>query len=86
MLSCSSLELRSDMNPQTSANRPICLFLSVIIFAVAPAIVSARFGQGRVLAISPHFEKTAGQEEVIIRAIEHVRKQTTAATANRESR
>ena len=52
----------------------------------APAVVFARFGHGRVLAISPHFESTAGQEEVIIRAIEHVRKQTTAATANRESR
>ncbi|WP_182870039.1 BPL-N domain-containing protein [Rhodopirellula sp. JC639] len=40
----------------------------------APAIVFARYGQGRVLAISPHFESTAGQSDVIPRAVAHVGK------------
>ncbi|QEF98119.1 Succinylglutamate desuccinylase / Aspartoacylase family protein [Stieleria maiorica] len=42
----------------------------------APAIVFARYGQGRVLAISPHFESTAGQADVIPLAIAHVRKRS----------
>ncbi len=40
----------------------------------APAVVAAQFGKGRVLAISPHFESTKGQEDVVLRAIEHVRR------------
>ncbi|MDV6030305.1 MAG: hypothetical protein F9B45_09395 [Phycisphaera sp. RhM] len=39
----------------------------------APAIVFARYGQGRILAISPHFESTPDQSGVIPRAIAHVR-------------
>ncbi|PAY15751.1 hypothetical protein CKO51_30295 [Rhodopirellula sp. SM50] len=39
----------------------------------APAIVFARYGHGRILAISPHFESTPGQSGVIPRAIAHVR-------------
>ncbi|QDV45951.1 Succinylglutamate desuccinylase / Aspartoacylase family protein [Stieleria neptunia] len=39
----------------------------------APAIVFARYGHGRMLAISPHFESTPGQSGVIPRAIAHVR-------------
>lgn len=38
----------------------------------APAIVFARYGEGRILAISPHFESTPGQAGVIPRAIAHV--------------
>lgn len=38
----------------------------------APAVVAAQFGLGRALAISPHFESTAGHESVILRAIEYV--------------
>lgn len=37
-----------------------------------PAIVVSRFGRGRVLAISPHFESTPGSESVVLQAIEHV--------------
>ncbi len=42
----------------------------------APAVVFSRYGQGRVLAISPHFETTQGHEAVVLRAIAHVRKST----------
>jgi hypothetical protein len=45
----------------------------------APAIVYARFGQGRVLAISPHFETTVGHESVVLSAIEHVSNKPNAA-------
>jgi glutamine amidotransferase PdxT len=38
----------------------------------APAVVFAQFGQGRVLAISPHFESTKGAEAVVRRVIQHV--------------
>lgn len=37
----------------------------------APAVVTAQWGKGRVLAISPHFETTKGREAVIVRAIEY---------------
>jgi predicted deacylase/glutamine amidotransferase-like uncharacterized protein len=40
-----------------------------------PAIVTSRFGQGRVIAISPHFESTPGQENKVLAAIEYVRRQ-----------
>jgi hypothetical protein len=40
----------------------------------APAVVESKFGDGRVLAISPHFESTKGQESVILRAVEYVRR------------
>ncbi|MEZ6135024.1 MAG: succinylglutamate desuccinylase/aspartoacylase family protein [Pirellulaceae bacterium] len=40
----------------------------------APAVVISHYGAGRVLAISPHFESTPGHEDVILRAIAHVRK------------
>ncbi len=41
----------------------------------APAVVEARYGRGLVLAFSPHFESTPGQEGVILRALEHVSRQ-----------
>ena len=37
-----------------------------------PAVVSALYGKGRILVISPHFESTPGMDEVILRAIGHV--------------
>ena len=40
----------------------------------APAVVFVQYGQGRVLAISPHFESTKGAEAVVRRAIRHVRR------------
>ena len=41
----------------------------------APAVVESRYGRGLVLAISPHFESTPGQEAVILRALEHVNRE-----------
>lgn len=38
----------------------------------APAVVESRFGKGKVLAISPHFESTKGQTTVILKATKHV--------------
>jgi len=38
----------------------------------APAVVAAQYGQGRVLAISPHFETTKGYESVVRRAVQYV--------------
>ena len=38
----------------------------------APAIVFAEYGNGRVIAISPHFESTKGKEDVVLRAIDYV--------------
>jgi hypothetical protein len=40
----------------------------------APAVIESEFGMGRVLAISPHFESTEGQHDVLLKAIEHVRR------------
>jgi len=40
----------------------------------APAVVASDFGKGKILAISPHFESTPGQEKVILRAIDFVRR------------
>ena len=40
----------------------------------APAIVSVKYGEGKVLALSPHFESTKGQESVVLRAIERARR------------
>ncbi|MEO2019751.1 MAG: BPL-N domain-containing protein [Fuerstiella sp.] len=40
-----------------------------------PAVVESLFGNGRVLAISPHFESTPKQTSVVLRAIEYVRRQ-----------
>ena len=40
----------------------------------APAVVASDFGKGRVLAISPHFESTKGREQVVLRAIDFVRR------------
>ena len=40
----------------------------------APAVVASDFGKGKALAISPHFESTPGQEKVILRAIDFVRR------------
>lgn len=37
-----------------------------------PAILQSRYGEGRVLAFSPHFESTHGKEEVVINAIKSV--------------
>lgn len=34
-----------------------------------PAVVRSRFGEGTVLAISPHFESTKGLEQAIVRAV-----------------
>jgi len=45
----------------------------------APAVVFAKYGEGRVLAISPHFESTPGEEDVVTKAILYVQK-------NREQR
>ncbi len=42
----------------------------------SPAIVFAEYGQGRVLAISPHFESTQGKEEAVLRAIDYVHSDT----------
>ena len=38
----------------------------------SPAVVACQFGEGRVVALSPHFESTKGCEAVILRVIEHV--------------
>lgn len=43
-----------------------------------PAIVTAEYGQGRVIAISPHFESTVGCESVILRALQYVRRNLPA--------
>jgi hypothetical protein len=43
----------------------------------APAVVTAQYGAGRVLAISPHFESTPGQQPVLLRAIQYVRGTTS---------
>ena len=40
-----------------------------------PAVVTAQFGDGRVLAISPHFESTPGAGGVVLRGIDYVRRQ-----------
>ncbi len=40
-----------------------------------PAVVESQFGDGHVLAISPHFESTPDQTSVVLRAIEYVRRQ-----------
>ncbi|MCH2180418.1 MAG: succinylglutamate desuccinylase/aspartoacylase family protein [Mariniblastus sp.] len=37
-----------------------------------PAILRSKFGQGEVIAFSPHFESTQGKESVVVRAIRHV--------------
>ena len=37
-----------------------------------PAILRSKFGEGEVLALSPHFESTPGKESVVINAIRHV--------------
>ena len=38
----------------------------------APAVVESRYGKGKVLAMSPHFESTQGQTAVIIKATQYV--------------
>ena len=43
-----------------------------------PAVVESQFGDGRVLAISPHFESTPEQTSVVLRAIEYVRRQSAS--------
>jgi hypothetical protein len=40
----------------------------------SPAAMTSKFGDGRVLAISPHFESTKGRESVILCAIDYVRR------------
>lgn len=35
----------------------------------SPAVIAARFGHGRVLAISPHLERTAGLGSLVERAV-----------------
>ncbi|MCX7825517.1 MAG: BPL-N domain-containing protein, partial [Verrucomicrobiae bacterium] len=42
------------------------------IMVNSPAIVAGRYGQGRVIAISPHPEQTPGLEDFIPRAVEWV--------------
>jgi hypothetical protein len=44
----------------------------------APAVVLAQFGRGRVLATSPHFESTRGQEAVLRRAVHYVRRRPSS--------
>ena len=35
----------------------------------SPAIVKSKFGDGQVIAISPHFEKSGGEQKVIIKIV-----------------
>ena len=47
-----------------------------------PAIVHTRYGEGRVIAISPHFESTTGEEDLILRAIQVIRRRQPVAQSN----
>ena len=43
----------------------------------SPAIVSAPFGKGRVLSVSPHPEATPKQEQIIVRGVRWVARAAT---------
>lgn len=69
-------------DPQLPAYRPLAFFRSENgiyepqknTMINAPAVVASQLERGRVLAISPHFESTKGREDVLLRAVEYVRR------------
>lgn len=73
------------------AYRPLAFFRDEVVLYEpqrntmigAPAVVVSDYGKGRVVAISPHFESTPGQEDVIERVVRYVRARNDAEVPSR---